>query len=231
MREPQPLEESAPRTRRDPAGLVAAVGCLHALLFLGAYELLGSTPRAGAPDEELVAFYGSEDRRRLVLVGLYVMPFAGISFLWFATALRGWLRSGARHASELLWGLHLASGLLYVALFFVGAAAHSVVAVSVEHASAPLDPMLARQFPQFGSALLGVFGMRMAAMFVFTTSRLGRLAGVVPGWFATVGVGVGLVLLFSITLSRVLVLVFPLWLLVLCALLLRARTTSHAAGG
>jgi hypothetical protein len=138
-------------------------------------------------------------------------------------ALRGWLRGGAQRASELLWGLHLASGILYVALFFAGAAASSVVAVSVEYASAPLDPMLARQFTQFGATILMVFGMRMAAMFVFTTSRLGRLAGMLPRWFALVGVAAGLFLLLSTSFSRTMVLVFPLWLLVLCALLWRAR--------
>lgn len=213
-------EDSVPRTRRDPAALLVAIGVAHALLFLLAYFLLTSTPGVGATNEELMAFYRSPERRRLVLVGLYVMPFAGISFLWFATALRGWLRSGAQHASELVWGLQLASGLLYVALFFSGATARSVVAISVEHADAPPDPVVARLFTQYGAAILGVFGMRMAAMFVFTTTRLARLAGLVPGWFALVGMGVGLALLLSLSLGRTLVLVFPLWILTLSALLL-----------
>ena len=205
---------------RDPAvKLLVIVGCAHALLFLASYALLATTPGARAPDEELVAFYQSGSQRRLVLVGLYVMPFAGITFLWFSMTLRAWIRAGAAHAGEFASGLHLASSILYVALFFAGAAASAVMAVSVEFTRSAVDPMVARQFPMFGSILLVGFAMRMAGMFVITSSRLGRLAGVLPRWFAHVGLVVSLVLLLSASLSRILVLIFPLWLLALCAVL------------
>lgn len=205
--------------RRKTARLVVSVGCAHALLFLLSYALLTSAPGPQAPNEELLAFYESDSRRRLVLVGLYVMPFAGITFLWFSVALRTWLRAANRQESEFVAGLHLASGMLYVALFFAAAAASSVVALGLEFAHAPLDPLVARLFPQYGATLLIVFAMRMAAMFVFTTSRLARLAGLMPAWFAHFGLACGLVLLLSTSLSRTLVLVLPLWLLALCALI------------
>ncbi len=223
MNEAQPSAGSAPGSRRDPAGLLVAVGALHALLFLVSYMLLSSAPRAGAPDQELIDFYGSASRRKVVLVGLYLMPFAGIAFLWFSMALHGWLRAGALHVAELVWGLYLASSLLYVALFFCGAAASSVVAVASEHSQGPHDPLLLRAFPLFGATLLRVFGMRMAAMFVLTTSRLGQLAGVVPRWYARVGLAVGILLLLSTSTNRALILVFPLWMLVLCVHLWRGR--------
>ncbi len=213
------------RAAEDPARrriglLLVGMGCLHALLFLLAYGLLTSTPGAHATDEEIVAFYRSGSQRRLVLVGLYVMPFAGIAFLWFSTILRVYTQAGARQVSELLSGVQLVSGILYVGLFFAAAAASSVMAVSIEFSRSPVDPVVARQFPQYGGTLLLAFAMRMAAMFVFTTSRLGRMADVLPRWFAQVGLAVGLFLLLSASFSRALVLVFPLWLLALCALLL-----------
>jgi hypothetical protein len=69
--------------------------------------------------------------------------------------------------------------------------------------------------------------MRMAAMFIFATSNIGRRAGVLPTWFAIVGGLVGLFLLLSATFSQILVLVFPVWILTLCVLLvLRARRTA-----
>lgn len=213
--------------RRRAVRLLVAVGCAHALLFLLSYALLTSTPGPKAPYEELLAFYESDSRRRLVLVGLYVMPFAGITFLWFSVALRTWLRAAQRPENEFVAGLHLASGLLYVALFFAAGAAFSVVALGLEFAHAPLDPLVARLFPQYGATLLIVFAMRMAAMFVFTTSRLARLAGLLPVWFERVGLVCGLVLLLSTSLSRILVLVLPLWVLALCALIhVRARTAA-----
>jgi hypothetical protein len=171
-----------------------------------------------------VAFYASGSQRRIVLAGLYVMPFAGIAFLWFSVALRTWIRTDGLPQGELLAGAQHASGLLYVGLFFAAAAASSVTAVSIEYSSAPFDPVVARQFPQYGATLLLGFAMRMAALYVFTTSRLGRASGVLPTWFALVGLVVGLGLLLSPAFSRALVLVFPLWLLALCALLfVRAR--------
>jgi hypothetical protein len=206
-------------SRRRTALLLGGVGCLHALLFLLAYGLLTSTPGAHAPDEEILAFYRSGSQRRLVLVGLYVMPFAGIAFLWFSTILRVWTRASAPR-DEVVSGVQLVSGILYVGLFFAAAAASSVMAVSIEFSRSPVDPVVARQFPQYGGTLLLAFAMRMAAMFVFTTSRLGRTAGVLPRWFAHLGVVVGLFLLLSASFSRALVLVFPLWLLALCALIL-----------
>src|SRR5262245_25762955 len=221
----------ADRRPRNLGRLIVATGCAHALLFLLSYWLLTSTPGAHATDEELVAFYQTGSRRRLVLVGLYVMPFAGIAFLWFCMALRVWFHGAARQVGELLAGIQLASGILFVALFFAAAAASSVMAVSIEFSRSAVDPMVARQFPQYGGTLLLGFAMRMAAMFVFTTSRLGRMTGVLPRWFALVGLLAGLFLLFSASFSRVLVLVFPLWILALCALLLARRPAMRSELG
>jgi hypothetical protein len=208
---------------RGGAGQLAVLGGLHAFLFLGSYFLLTSGPSVRAPDQELIDFYQSSSRRRLVLVGVYVMPFAGITFLWFSMMLRGWLRAGRARAKELAWGLYLASSILYVAMFFCGAAASSVTALASEHSPAPVDPLVLRVFPQLGANLLMVFGMRMAAMFVFSTSLLGRLAEVLPRWYAHVGLVAGTFLLLSPSTRRELVLVFPLWMLGLSGHLWLAR--------
>ncbi|MFN0241771.1 MAG: hypothetical protein ACKVWV_02680 [Planctomycetota bacterium] len=216
------LSIDAVRARRHAALLTVGVGVgvAHAVLFLVSYWLLTSAPGPHSSDEELVAFYERGDKRDLILVGLYVMPFAGIAFLWFSVALRAWIRACSPRESELYSGMQLVSGILYVALFFAAAAASSVMAVSAEFSRAHVDPVVARLFPQYGATLLLVFAMRMASMFVFTTSRIGRVTGTLPRWFTRVGFVVGLFLLLSATFSRMLVLVFPIWLLVLCVLLL-----------
>jgi hypothetical protein len=62
-------------------------------------------------------------------------------------------------------------------------------------------------------------------MFLFTTSTIGREAGVLPRWFALIGYAVGLFLLLSATFTPILILVFPTWLLTLAGImLLKART-------
>ena len=99
-----------------------------------------------------------------------------------------------------------------------------MLAASVEFSDGDIDPVVAHQFPQFGSTLLLVFALRMAAIFVFATSTIARKSRVVPNWFAWSGYAVGLFLLLSASLQQWLALIFPIWLLVLSViLLLRAR--------
>jgi hypothetical protein len=223
-------EEPPERSLRRAAFLTAGVGIAHAVLFLLSFWLLSGTPKVTASDAEIVEYYRSGEERRFVLVGLYIMPFSGIAFVWFTVALRMWISGSARRVNVLLSNVQLASGIIFVAIFFMTAAALSVTAASVEFTDAPIDPVVARQFPNYGASLLFVFGMRMAAMFVFTTTNIGRHAGILPRWFVLVGFVVGLFLLLSATFSRLLALVFPAWILVLCAILLvRAREIPKEA--
>ena len=84
-----------------------------------------------------------------------------------------------------------------------------------------VDPDVARQFPVYGSTVVFVFAFRMAAMFVFTTSAILLRAGILPRWFAWSGYAVATFLLLSASFEQWFVVVFPVWLLVLSALLLR----------
>ena len=201
------------------------MGALHATLFLVAYFLLAGAPGPGATDSEIYAYYASPAGRLPSLVGLYIMPFAVIAFLWFIVALRMWEVFSIRRESVLLSNLQLASGILYVALLSVGSAAQAVLAASVEYAQGPIDPVVARQFPMYGHTVIIVFAVRFAAVFVFTTSNIGRSASVLPRWFGYAGFAVGAFLLLSVTLTPLLLLVFPAWLIVLSAILLiKARS-------
>jgi hypothetical protein len=209
---------------RRAAYLSGGVGALYSVLFLAAYWLLSAQPGPRASDAELLAFYESAATRRVVVAGLYLMPFAGIAFVWFIVALRMWISGSSRREDILLSNIQLVSGILFVGLFFAAGAATAASAASVEFSSAQVDVVVARQLPALGNALLFVFAMRMAAMFVFTTSNIGRTTGVLPGWFVLVGFVVGLFLLLSATFSQLLVLVFPIWVLVLSIFLfIRAR--------
>ncbi len=216
--------EAADRLRRRAAILTARLGIVQAVLLVVSVWLLTIIPDATASDEELVAFYESDDRRLAVLVGLYLMPFSAIAFLWFAVALRMWAERSTDKLDALLSGVQLSSAIVFISLLLAGAAASTVPAITMELSTAPFDPTAARQFPQFGSALLAVLSLRLAAMFVFTTSNIIRRHRLLPSWFTVTGFAVGLLLLLSASLNAFLVLVFPAWVLVLSVLLLlRAR--------
>jgi hypothetical protein len=218
---PPETPEERGRSLRTAASITALVGALHAVLFLLSWWLLSDAPGADATDAEIVDYYGSASSRRLLLVGLYLMPFAGMAFVWFIVALRMWEEGSSHRRSILQSNLQLISGIVYVSLFFVGAAASSVVASSIQFADGEFDPAVARQFPVFGTTVIFVFAFRMAAMFVFTTSAILLRAGILPRWFAWMGYAVATFLLLSASFQQWFVLVFPVWLIVLSALLLR----------
>ena len=209
------------RSLRRAATLTAAVGIAFSVLFVVSFLLVTSVPGPSASDAEIVAYYSVGEQTAAVVVGLYLMPFAGMAFLWFIVALRMWAAASVRRQSVLQSNLQLVSGIIFVALFFTSAAASSVMAVSVQFTDGPVDPVAARQFPIFGQTVIVFFAMRMAAMFVFTTSAIGRSAGILPRWFALIGFGVGLLLLLSAAFTTTLVLVFPAWVLILSIILLR----------
>ena len=212
------------RSVRHVMTLTACVGGIHAALFLLTYWLVSDLPGVNASDAQITAFYESDQRWRIILAGLYVGPFAGMAFIWFLVALRMWVDISARRVNLLLSNIQLVAGIVYVALFFAGLAASSVLAASAEFADAKIDPDTARQFPQYGDTLLFVFSFRMAAMFVFTTSAIGRASGILPRAFVWSGYAVGLFLLLSAGFEGWFALVFPLWLLALTGILfIRAR--------
>jgi hypothetical protein len=205
---------------RRTAYLTAGMGLAHALLFLLSFWLLFNLPGVRDSATGITDIY----QRRLKLAGLYLMPFAGIAFIWFIVALRLWTSGYVQRGNDLHSNIQLISGILYVSLFFAAGAASATAAASVEFEGAALDPSIAQQFPRYASTIIFVFAVRMAAMFVFTTSNIGRSTAMLPRWFRSVGFIVGLFLLLSASFSRLLVLVFPIWVLVLCALILvRAR--------
>jgi hypothetical protein len=191
-----------------------------ALLFLLAYRLTSGTPGPQASDAEILEFYSSEASRLPIIIGTYIMPFAGIAFLWFIVALRMWIAASTHHISELSSNIQLVSGIIFIAVFFTSAAASASTAVAVQFSSAPFSPTAARLLPQFGTTLTFVFAMRMAAMFIFTTSNIGRNAKILPRWFLYLGYVVGIFLLISAGYRPLFVLAFPIWMLLLCFILL-----------
>ncbi len=211
---------------RRAATLTALAGISHAVLFLIAFGLLSTVPGAQASDAEILAYYDSPESRRVLVIGLYIMPFAAIAFLWFIVALRLWVRAAvtSTRRDELSAEVQLVSGVLYLGLFLTAAAAISSTAATVEISEAPITAVEARILPGFGSTLLTVLAMRMAAVFVIASTRVASRTEFMPRWMIYAGYIVGIFLLLSITLSPLLVIVFPIWMIVLCLLLLlRAR--------
>jgi hypothetical protein len=205
--------------RRHAMRLTSLLGIAFAVLFLAGLALVARTPGPRSTDQELLAFYASGEQRWILVSGLYVLPFAAVAFLWFIAALRQWVELSSRAFDHLLATVQMLSGVGFITLAFAAAGATTIVASSVELADLPVDPVVARQFPLYSQTLLIIFGMRMAAIFVTTTAKLGHEAQLFPRWFVFASYGVAAALFLVATLSVWLVVVFPLWVLALCGVI------------
>lgn len=219
-----------PRDRlRKAAVLTGAVGAAFSVLFLISLWLLQSAPRAHEADQEFVDFYTSDERRKIVIVGLYVLPLSAVAFIWFTAALRQWVARSTRRGSQLIGTVQLLSGIAFITLTLASAGASILPAAIAELSEGAFDVDMAREFPLYGNALLLVFGIRMAAMFVMTTTSIARNSGVLPRWFQFISIAIALVLFLSYSLSIWLVVVFPLWILAFgVMIILHAYRTTDA---
>jgi hypothetical protein len=230
--ETSPLVDlDAPRqalNMRRAAMITASLGIAHAVLLLVAFSIISRyLPNSDSSELEFQAFYSDEGRRRLVLyTGIYLVPFAGIAYIWFTVALRAWLQGSVARLNRLLSDVVLVCGIIYVALLFGEGAAISVVSIDLIIEDERIAVAIARQFPHYGASLFLIFAMRMAAMSVFALSNIARSTTIFPRWFVYAGFGVGLALMLTASLNPLLVAVFPIWLVVFCMfVILHVRRT------
>ncbi|MFE4628284.1 hypothetical protein [Streptomyces mirabilis] len=203
----EPREERL-RTPRA-AGLA---GTVFALLLAAAIVLVRIAIPAGDAETATVA----PDQRWQVRTALEILPFAGIFFLWFMGALRA--RVGDAE-DRFIATVFMGSGLVYVAtMFAAGAAAGSVLSQPSGFGR------------HFAYTLMTTYALRMAAVFVFTTSTIGHRLRVLPRSLAVFGYLAGLVLLVAGSSLPWSELVFPFWALVVSLHILRAGLHAPASG-
>lgn len=205
-----------------PARIAAWSGLVFAVLIVAALVLLHRAPALGDSDAAYAAFYAGNGDQVVVAVGLYLVPFAGIAFLWFMTAIRNVLDVLTPAPSAMAHGLNLLAGILFVTLTFAGAAAVGAVAFGVYFGRAPVeDPAVARVLTALGYGLVFVFAVRGAGMFAITTTTLLRNARVLSTVPAVVAYLLAAFLLLAVTTNPVAILVFPAWVVLIAVVLLR----------
>ena len=210
---PDPVKAgSALRTPRA----ASVAGIIFSVLLITALTLL----RLSAPPSPAVAGTWLTDsaHRTALAIGLNLVPFAGIAFLWFMGVVRD--RIGERE-DRFFSTVFLGSGLLFVGMLFVGAAvAGSLVATVTASALPGSGPLsLGRNVT---TSLLNVYSMRMAAVFTLTTVTIARRTRIVSRWVTLAGLACAVVLLVGIGISPWAELVFPAWILALSLDILRA---------
>jgi len=202
----------------------AVAGIIFSVLLLSAMVLLRvSVPAHPAVPGEWLT---DSHRRTAVALALNLIPFAGIAFLWFIGVVRD--RIGERE-DRLFATVFLGSGLLFVAMLFVGGAVAAGLIAGQLQSGSPAGPTLAYG-RHVTSLLLNVYAMRMAAVFTLTTVTIARHTRIVARWLTFAGLASALILMFGSGLVAWTELLFPVWILALSIDILVRRARASAAG-
>jgi hypothetical protein len=199
----------------------AVAGVLFALLFGTVLILVRTTLPEHA---EYGTQWATSGRGRLKLAAV-LMPFAGITFLWFI----GVVRDGfGRLEDKFFASVFIGSGLLFLAMTFTATAVG--VALSSSHGFAE-DPTAHAEVVAFGQMLLltltKTYALRMAAVFMISLATIWLKTSLMPRWLVAVTYLVAVGLLLSSDISMWLTLAFPIWVLVVSLLLLTRAGVIH----
>jgi hypothetical protein len=210
---------------RTPRAAAAAGIVFSLLLSVALVLLLVSAP----PDTATEGTWLTDSSRRATLVlALNLVPFAGIAFLWFIGVVRD--RIGQRE-DRFFATVFLGSGLLFVAMLFVGAAGGGLIATAAVRPAVPGPDLLALS-RQVTRLVLHVYALRMAAVFTISTATITLRTKVIPRWIGVAGFAVAAVLLVSVGLTPWVDLLFPAWILLLSIDIMRTGLrSSRGAGG
>ena len=195
------------RTRRA----AAVAGILFGVLLLSALVMT----RLALADGSLQLLQSDPQRRTLIRWSLGLVPFAGIAFLWFIGVIREQLGSVE---DRLFSTVFLGSGLLFLAMLFVGAITSSSLLDMLDRPS--VDSVLWNFGQDNAQGLFGLYAMRMAAVFTISVSTVGRRAAAMPRWISFLGYLVALGLLVASNGQPWLQLAFPAWVLLVSIVIL-----------
>ncbi len=192
----------------------AIAGIIFSVLFVAAFSMLRiSVPSdPGEPGEWLKTSTG------LVNFALNLLPFAGIAFLWFVGALRDRL---GELEDRFFATVFLGSSLLFLAMLFILAAVIGAIILTFA-----TDSQALTSAPTFHLArtltynLVNIYLIKMAAVFMFSTSTVITYTGIAPRWVAYLGFVLALLLLFGSTYLSWVFVAFPFWVFLISICLL-----------
>ena len=222
---PEALAESGSVARaiRTPRA-AALAGIAFSLLFAVALVLVRTAVPADPDDAEQWLTDGS--RHDAVLLGLGLVPFAGIAFLWFV----GVVRDRIGEAEDRFFATaFLGSGLLFVGMIFAASAVAGGLIVAAEQNA---DRLLSSGAWELGREttyeLMVVYAMRMAAVCVLAISTILLRTRLAPRWLVASGYGIAIVLLLTVGSFAWVELLFPAWVLALSVYVLVTSFRGHA---
>lgn len=207
--------------RRYSIDGAAIAGLAFFALYAAVQVIVIRAPSLLDPADEVIAWHSDSGNRASLLVAFNLAAFASIAFLWFVAVLRR--RIGERE-DQFLATVFLSSGILFVALMLTGLGIRLAIPVVFGLGDVVPDEADIGIVGGASNLILVVAMPRMQALFVASTSTIGRKSGALPGWLTWIGYLFALVLLVVPLLFEVPGLGFGFWVgLVSASIVVRRR--------
>jgi hypothetical protein len=164
---------------------------------------------------------------RTVTLALNLIPYAGIAFLWFIGVIRDLLSD---REDRLFATVFLGSGLLFLALTFIGAAlAAGLLSASTSESGVLIQSGVSIYGRSVIYHVFNIYAIRMAGVFMISLATIWLRTGVMRRGWAYLTYVLALVLLLSIDYSYWVTLILPGWVLVVSVYIL-VRNLHHRPG-
>jgi len=200
-----PEDRSLTRATLRTPKAAAVAGMLFSVLVIAAFWLMWISVPAD-PQEPGSWLHRSAST---VAVALNLMPFSGIALLWFIAVLRD--RLGQRE-DRFFATVFLGSGLLFLGMLFTAAATAGAILIAFVAEPQQLVNSATYHFARaITYNILNIYMIKMAGVFMFTTSTFAIYTELVPRWLAILGYVLALLLLLGSYYLRWSFLIFPLW--------------------
>ena len=148
---------------------------------------------------------------KTIALALHLVPFAGIAFLWFIGVLRDRL---GKLEDRFFATVFLGSGLLFLAMLFASAALGGGIIIA--YTAKPAELLGSPTFtftPAATYEVMNLYAVKMAAVFMISTSTLAIRTGFFARWLAFLGYACALFLLLSGRYIEWILMLFPMWVL------------------
>ncbi|WPP04518.1 hypothetical protein SIN04_19150 [Methylocella tundrae] len=139
------------------------------------------------------------------------VPFAGVAFFWFLGVLRD--RLGQRE-DQFFATVFLGSGLIFLGMLFVAASAMGGLILAYSAASGELPGSATFAFARaFTYNVMQIYALKMAGVFMITTSTLALKTNLTARWIALLGYALAALLLVGSGYLDWVLFIFPAWVL------------------
>ena len=216
-------KKSIIQARATTPRAAAIAGILFSILLIASLALVRISVPANPQDAGTWLSVGWKN----VNLALNLLPFAGIAFLWFIGVVRD--RIGEQE-DRFFATVFLGSGLLFLAMLFNSAAiAGGMISLFGTAPGMLIDSGIYNFGRTVTYEIMNVYTMKMAGVFMISTSTLSLRTEIVPRWMAYLGLALALFLLLSIGFFYWAPLVFPLWVLLISGHILLANLKPKPA--